>query len=58
MTRAVFTEVARLVRPGGLFLFHVNALEGWRELQLAPVLIPHRKTGEPFKRVWRGIARR
>jgi SAM-dependent methyltransferase len=27
VTRAVFTEVGRLVRPGGLFLFHVNALE-------------------------------
>jgi SAM-dependent methyltransferase len=27
VTRAVFAEVARLVRPGGLFLFHVNALE-------------------------------
>jgi SAM-dependent methyltransferase len=98
VTRAVFAEVRRLVRPGGLFLFHVNALEdrplrarwqparelepdyvaeesgqtmhyfseaylrellgGWRELQLAPVLVPHRKTGEPFKHVWRGIARR
>jgi SAM-dependent methyltransferase len=98
VTRAVFAEVERLVRTGGLFLFHVNALEdrplrarrlparelepdyvteesgqtmhffsdaylrellgGWRELHLAPVLIPHRKTGEPFKHVWRGIARR
>lgn len=27
VTRAVFAEVARVVRPGGLFLFHVNALE-------------------------------
>jgi SAM-dependent methyltransferase len=27
VTRAVFAEVGRLVRPGGLFLFHVNALE-------------------------------
>lgn len=26
VTRAVFAEVRRLVRPGGLFLFHVNAL--------------------------------
>jgi SAM-dependent methyltransferase len=26
VTRAVFAEVGRLVRPGGLFLFHVNAL--------------------------------
>ncbi len=98
VTRAVFTEVGRLVRPGGLFLFHVNALEdrplrarhlparelgpdyvaeesgqtmhffseaylrellaGWRELHLASVAIPHRKTGEPFKHVWRGVARR
>jgi SAM-dependent methyltransferase len=42
VTRALFTEVGRLVRPGGLFLFHVNALEdrplraGWlpaRELE-------------------------
>jgi len=27
VTRAVFAEVGRLVRLGGLFLFHVNALE-------------------------------
>jgi SAM-dependent methyltransferase len=27
VTRAVFGEVGRLVRPGGLFLFHVNAQE-------------------------------
>ena len=27
LTRSVFAEVRRLVRPGGLFLFHVNALE-------------------------------
>jgi SAM-dependent methyltransferase len=98
VTRAVFAEVGRLVRAGGLFVFHVNALEdrplrarwqparelepdyvaeesgqtmhffseaylrellgGWRELQLAPVAIPHRDTGEPYKQVWRGIARR
>jgi hypothetical protein len=90
--------VGRLVRPGGLFVFHVNALEdrplrarrlpgrelepdyvaeasgqtmhffseaylrelldAWRELQLTPVAVPHRKTGEPFKQVWRGIVRR
>ena len=30
----------------------------WRELNLDPVPIPHRETGEPFKHVWRGIARR
>ena len=98
VTRAVFAEVGRLVRPGGLFVFHVNALEdrplracwqparevepdyvaeesgqtvhffseaylrelltGWRELQLGPVQIRHRETGEPFKHVWRGVARR
>ncbi len=27
VTRSVFAEVRRLVRPAGLFLFHVNALE-------------------------------
>jgi SAM-dependent methyltransferase len=27
VTRAVFAEVRRLVRPAGLFLFHVNALQ-------------------------------
>jgi len=27
VTRSVFAEIRRLVRPGGLFLFHVNALE-------------------------------
>ena len=98
VTRAVFAEVGRLVRPGGLFLFHVNALEdrplrarrlparelepdyvaeesgqtmhffsetylrellrGWQEVHLVPVPVPHRKTGEVFKHVWRGIARR
>jgi SAM-dependent methyltransferase len=98
VTRALFAEVRRLVRPGGLFLFHVNALAdrplrarwlparelepdyvaeesgqtmhffseaylrellaGWRELYLGSVQIPHRKTGEPFKHVWRGVARR
>jgi SAM-dependent methyltransferase len=97
VTRAVFAEVGRLVRPGGLFLFHVNALEdrqlrarwqparelepdyvaeasgqtvhffseaylrelleGWRELHLDPVPI-RGQTGGPFKRVWRGVARR
>ena len=33
-------------------------LMGWRELQLTSVPIPHRYTGEPYKIVWRGIARR
>jgi hypothetical protein len=95
---AVFAEVARLVRPGGLFAFPVNSLEdrplrarwrrarevepdyvaeesgqtvhffsaaylrellaGWQDVHLAPVPIPHRETGEPYKHVWRGIARR
>jgi SAM-dependent methyltransferase len=27
VTRALFAEVGRVVRPGGLFVFHVNALE-------------------------------
>jgi SAM-dependent methyltransferase len=27
VTRAAFTEIGRVVRPRGLFLFHVNALE-------------------------------
>jgi SAM-dependent methyltransferase len=97
-TRAVFTQVGRLVRAGGLFAFHLNSLEdrpmraralparelepdyvaeesgqtvhffsetylrelltGWQQVQLAPIPVPHRKTGEPFKHVWRGIARR
>jgi SAM-dependent methyltransferase len=98
VTRALFAEVGRLVRPEGLFVFHVNALEdrplrarclparelepayvaeesgqtmhffseaylrelleGWQEVQLVPVPIPHRTTGELYKQVWRGIARR
>jgi SAM-dependent methyltransferase len=98
VTRALFAEVGRLVRTGGLFVFHVNALEdrplrarclparelepdyvaeesgqtmhffseaylrelleGWQEVQLIPVPVPHRQTGKPFKQVWRGIARR
>jgi SAM-dependent methyltransferase len=97
VTRALFAEVGRLVRPGGLFLFHVNALEdrplrarwqparelephyvaeqsgqtmhffseaylrellaAWPELHLASVPIPDRETGEPYKHVWRGLAR-
>jgi SAM-dependent methyltransferase len=27
VTRSLFADVGRVVRPGGLFLFHVNALE-------------------------------
>ena len=97
VTRAVFAQVGRLVRAGGLFVFHVNSLEdrplrarslparelepdyvaedsgqtvhlfpeaylrellaGWQQVRLVPVPVPHRKTGEPFKHVWRGIAR-
>jgi SAM-dependent methyltransferase len=98
VTRAVFAEVERLVRAGGLFMFHVNSLEdrplrvrrlpacelepdyvaeesgqtmhffseaylrellaGWQQVQLVPVPVMHRETGEPFKHVWRGLARR
>jgi SAM-dependent methyltransferase len=98
VTRAVFAQVGRLVRAGGLFVFHVNSLRdrplraralparelepdyvaeesgqtvrffseaylrellaGWQQVRLVPVLVPHRKTGEPFKHVWRGMARR
>ena len=96
ITRALFAQIGRVVRPGGRFAFHVNSLQdrplrarnlparevepdfvaeetgqtvrffseaylrellaGWQRLDLAPVLIPHRKTGEPFKHVWRGLA--
>src|SRR5215469_2436270 len=98
VTRAVFAEAGRLVGAGGLFWFHVNALEDrplrarrlparelepdyvaeesgqtmhffseaylrellreWQEVQLVPVPVPHRETGELYKQVWRGIARR
>src|SRR5215475_841286 len=33
-------------------------LAGWRRVHLVPVPVAHRKTGEPFKHVWRGIAHR
>jgi SAM-dependent methyltransferase len=33
-------------------------LGGWRELHLTSVPVPHRETGELYKHVWRGIARR
>ncbi len=89
VTRTVFTQVGRLVRAGGLFVFHVNSLQdrplrarnlpavelepdfvaeesgqtvrffseaylrellaGWQQVQLEPVLVPHRTTGDPFK---------
>ncbi len=98
VTRALFAEVGRVVRPGGLFVFHVNALEDrplraralrarelepdyvqeesgqtmhffsqaylrqlladWQEVRLVPVPVPHRRTGELYKQVWRGMARR
>ena len=98
VTRALFAQVGRLVRPGGLFVFHVNSLAdrplrarnlpaqeleqdyvaeetgqtmhffsdtylrelltGWQQIELTPVTVPHRKTGEPYKHVWRGTARR
>ena len=99
VTRSLFAEVRRLVRPRGAFLFHVNALEDrplrarwrpvaseleqdfvleesgqtmhffsepylrellqeWSDLRLDLIEITHRETGEKFKEVWRGIARR
>jgi SAM-dependent methyltransferase len=99
VTRAVFAEVARVIAQGGLFLFHVNALEDrplrerrrpvareleqdyvleqdgqtmhffsdvylrellqdWHKVRLDRVEIVDLKTGEPFKRVWRGVAHR
>jgi hypothetical protein len=33
-------------------------LAGWRSFELKPVEIRHNHTGEPFKRVWRGVVRR
>ena len=91
-------DAARLVCAGGLFVFHVNALEDrplrarwlparefepdyvveesgqtmhffseaylrelladWLEVRLVPVPVPHRQTGELYKQVWRGLARR
>jgi len=33
-------------------------LAGWQQVDLVPVPVPHRKTGELFKQVWRGVARR
>jgi SAM-dependent methyltransferase len=98
VTRSVFAEIARVVRPGGLFLFHVNAIEdrplraralqvvreiepdyvleetgqtlhffsddylrellrAWRKAHLELVEITD-PAGQPFKRVWRGVAHR
>ena len=99
ITRSLFSEVARMLRTGGLFLFHLHSLKerplrarrrpsvreieenlvleedgrtvhffsreylrellsGWRTVDLEPVELRHRETGEPVKRVWRGVARR
>jgi hypothetical protein len=33
-------------------------LAGWPDLELTAVPVAHRQTGEPYKQVWRGIARR
>jgi len=40
VTRSVFAEIGRLVRPGGLFLFHVNALED-RPLRARSLPVAH-----------------
>jgi SAM-dependent methyltransferase len=99
VTRAVFAEIERVVRPGGLLLVHVNAtsdrplraarrpverelepdyvleragqrvrffsrtyladvLAGWADVEANLVEIPNERTGEPYKRVWRVVARR
>lgn len=99
VTRSLFSEVGRVVRRTGLFLFHVNAVEDrplrarrrpvardlepnyvleesgqtmhffseaylrellvdWSDVELEFVEIEDRESGEPIKRVWRGIARR
>ena len=101
VTRSAFDEVARVLRPGGLFLLHVNAREdrplrarrravarelepnyvleeigqtirffsaddlralldadAWAGVDLDQIVIRDDATGEPFKVVWRGVARR
>jgi hypothetical protein len=35
-----------------------DLLGGWRELRLTSVPIADHETGEPYKHVWRGMARR
>ena len=64
VTRSVFAEIRRLVRPGGLFLFHVNAAEDrplrarWRpvarELEPDFVLEECAQTMHFFSESWRG----
>ena len=98
-TKELFDDVRRILRPDGLFLFHVNAredrplrarrrpidrelepnyvleetgqrvrffsaedlralLSGWEPAELESIEIRDDDTGEPFKVVWRGLARR
>jgi SAM-dependent methyltransferase len=98
VTRSLFAEIGRLVRSGGLFVFHVNSVDDrplrarqltarelepdyvleesgqtmhffsaaylrdlladWQQVRLVPVPIDDPVTGEPYKHVWRGTARR
>ncbi|MEM7129036.1 MAG: class I SAM-dependent methyltransferase [Chloroflexota bacterium] len=99
ITRSLFTEIWRIVGVGGLFLFHLNAIEDrslrserwppereiepnyvlekygqtmrffsqeylhelladWSDVNLELIEINARETGEPFKRAWRGIAKK
>ena len=95
-THGIVTEVSRILRASGYFIFHVNSAEDrvlrrkrkpvqeelddgrvleadgqtvrffsrdelaslfgrWANIKLTRVEIPHLRTGEPFKSVWRGI---
>jgi SAM-dependent methyltransferase len=97
ITRSLFMEVERILKTGGLFVFHLNALEdrplrelrwpavrelepnyvleahgqtmrffseeylrdllsSWTDVKLTLIDISVKKTGDLFKRVWRGIA--